>query len=274
MVQVAELDNKSRKLPRTPEDFLTKETLQPLCWRYGDPCVYAGFELASRSMHLGEIAVFEIDQPLLEASVAEFYKKDGGIARVAGLPNFRHHIEDRKLNLLAQELPEWELELESKKQRTVRAELELCSIDLFDDLSPQRTGEYLLRIADPGRFGRKLVHGLKVEANFRVSGALSGMALYRVDNAVWVLGQEGQNTPVERPGMETVWIPACVGQVFQDACRSMPLLYPGARLEARLQNGPTPMELNPKFGRALSSKRAWNHRPPVSIVVEFLAIVE
>lgn len=274
MTEVAALDDVAGKLARTPEDFVTREALQPLRWRYGDPCVYAGFDLAARSMELGEKALFEIDQPLLEPSVCEFYRSNGGAARVAGLPDFKHHIEDRKLKLLAEELPEWELDLESKVQRTVRVELELCALDLFEDLSPGRTGEYLLRVANAGRGRRKLVKGTKVEGNFVIAGALNGMALYRVERAVWTIGSEGQESFVNRHGQRTVWIPQCIGQIFRDACRLMPLLYEGTRLEARMQEGPAPMELNPKLAATLSAKRAWSHRPPVAIDVEFLNVLD
>merc|ERR1740121_3011621 len=90
MQQVAELDQKAGKAHRLPKDFYGREELQPMRWRYCDPSVYSGFDLAARSMQLGEVALFEIDQPLLEPSVAEFYKQDGGAARVAGLPQLKH----------------------------------------------------------------------------------------------------------------------------------------------------------------------------------------
>merc|ERR1712060_17222 len=176
----------------TPADFCRQRPLLPMRWRYGDPSVYAGFELAARSMRLGERALFEIDQPLLEPSVSTFYQRDGGVARVAGLPNFKHHIEERKLNLLAEELPEWELDLENKTQRTVRAELELTSIELFRDLSPARNGEYLLCIGTTGRTdGRRIQCGTTIVADFIIAGALDGTPLYSLRRAVWTLGEEG-----------------------------------------------------------------------------------
>eukprot|EP00931_Biecheleriopsis_adriatica_P056779 TRINITY_DN33671_c0_g1_i1.p1 TRINITY_DN33671_c0_g1~~TRINITY_DN33671_c0_g1_i1.p1 ORF type:complete len:588 (-),score=149.35 TRINITY_DN33671_c0_g1_i1:175-1938(-) len=272
MQEVAELDDRAGKKQRSPMDFYAREELRPLRWRFGDPMVYAGFDLAARGMKLGEKAIFEIDQPLLEPSVSDFYKQDGGIARLAGLPNFKHHVEDRKLNLLSQELPEWELDLEEKVQRTVRAELHLVDIELFRDMSPERTGEYLLHISCAGNTRRIMLRqGLKVVGNFTVAGALSGQALYSVDNAVWVLGQEGQESFVDRPGQRSVWIPRCLGQVMMDA--SWVALYEGAKLEARMQAGPAPMELNPKMARDLHWKRAWSHRPPVAIGVEIHAVI-
>lgn len=273
MQQVAELDDRAGKVARTPTDFYDREALHPMRWRYGDPAVYSGFDLAARSMRLGERAVFEIDQPLLEPSVCEFYKKDGGAARVAGLPSFKHHIEERKLSLLAEELPEWELDLESKTQRTVRVELELLSLELCRDMSTSKNGEYLLRIAQScSKGGRRLHKGQKVVGDFVIAGALSGKALYHVQQAVWVIGSEGQESFVDRPGQRPAWIPKCIGQMFRDA--NWALLCEGARLEARLQDGPAPMELNPALARDLNWKRAFGHRPPVAISVDFFQILE
>lgn len=264
MQEVAELDDRAGKKARSPSEFYEREQMRPMRWRYGDPMVYAGLDLAARSMKLGEKALFEIDQPLLEPSVSEFYKQDGGIAQVAGLPRFKHHVEDRKLNLLAEELPEWELDLDSKVQRTVRAELELLDINLFRDLSPGRTGEYLVHVRSAGNNKKRMLRPhLKVVGNFVITGALSATALYSVENAVWVLGEEGRESYVDRPGQRTVWIPQCIGQVMHDA--SWVALHEGARLDARLQSGPSPMELNPVMARDLFWKRAWNHRPPVAI---------
>eukprot|EP00440_Ansanella_granifera_P041545 gb/GFBE01045053.1/.p1 GENE.gb/GFBE01045053.1/~~gb/GFBE01045053.1/.p1 ORF type:complete len:593 (+),score=146.41 gb/GFBE01045053.1/:1-1779(+) len=272
MQEVAELDDRAGKAQRSPMDFYDQEELRPMRWRFGDPMVYAGFDLAARSMKLGEKAVFEIDQPLLEPSVSDFYGQDGGAARVAGLPNFKHHIQENKLNLLSEELPEWELELEAKIQRTVRAELHLVDIELFRDLSPGRTGEYLVHIPCAGNTRKKLLQqGLKVVGNFIIAGALSGQALYSVQNAVWVLGEEGQESYIDRPGQRTVWIPRCLGQVIHDA--SWVALHEGAKLEARLQAGPAPMELNPKMARDLHWKRAWSHRPPVAIGIEIHTVL-
>lgn len=270
MREVAELDDLAGKAARTPSDFVARERMQPMRWRYGDPCVYAGFDLAARSMRLEERAVFEIDQPLLEPSVAEFYRKDGGVARVAGLPSFQHSIEERKLTLLAEELTEWELDLENHEQRTVRVDLELVDIALYRDLSPGRCGEYLLRIAHTGQGGGRLRAGMRVQGDFVVAGALSGIALYSVEKAVWILGSEGRESYVTTPGSRPVWIPSVIGKMFRDA--TWALLYAGARLEARIQAGPSPMELNPKFAKDLHHTRAWGHRPPTAITLKITRV--
>merc|ERR1719215_1802313 len=115
---------------------------------------------------------------------------------------------------------------------------------------------------------------MKVQGDFVVAGALDGTALYRVEKAIWVLGEEGCESYVNRHGHRTVWIPACIGRIFQDAVKSRPLLYEGARLEARLQAGPAPMELNPQLAKDLSAKRAWGHKPPVAIAVDITCILD
>lgn len=266
MQEVAELDDKAGKAARSPAEFYRKEALHPMRWRYGDPSVYAGFELAARSMRLGEKALFEIDQPLLEPSVCGFYNGNGNAARAAGLPRLQHHVEEKRLELLAEELTEWELDLESKVQRTVRAELELLNIELYRDLSPERTGDYLVSITSVGSaHGRPVRRGMKVLGDFVISGALDGSALYSVERAVWVLGNEGQESFVDRHGQQPIWVPLCVGKVVRDANWSV--LHEGARLEARIQAGPSPMELNPRLARDLNWKRAWGHRPPASVSV-------
>lgn len=273
MREVAELDDKAGKAARLPNDFYERQEQQPMRWRYGDPTVYQGFDLAARSMRLGERALFEVDQPLLEPSVCEFYKSDGGVARVAGLPNFKHHIEERKLNLLAEELPEWVLDLDSKTQRTVRAELELAEIELFRDLSPGGKGWNLVRIASPGRPGGRRLHwGAKVRGDFLVAGALSGTPLYHAERVIWELGKEGSESYVDVPGQRTVHVPQCVGQLLRDAVWAP--LHEGARLEARLQAGPTPMELCPRLAKDLHWTRAFQHRPPSAVVVEIHTILD
>lgn len=62
-----------------------------------------------------------------------------------------------------------------------------------------------------------------------------------------------------RHSSRPVWIPSVIGKMFRDA--TWALLYAGARLEARIQAGPSPMELNPKFAKDLHHTRAWGHRP-------------
>lgn len=273
MREVAELDDAAGKAARTPNDFYERQDLMPMRWRYGDPTVYRGFDLAARSMRLGERALFEIDQPLLEPSVCEFYKSDGGVARVAGLPNFRHHIEQRKLNLLAEELPEWVLDLDSKTQRTIRAELELAEIELFRDLSPGGSGWNLIRIASAGRPGGRRLHwGAKVRGDFVIAGALSGAPLYHAERVVWELGGEGKESYVDVPGQRSVHVPQCIGRLLRDATWAP--LCEGARLEARLQAGPTPMELCPRLAKDLHWTRAFHHKPPSSVVVEIHDVIE
>lgn len=46
--EVAELDDLAGKAARTPSDFVARERMQPMRWRYGDPCVYAGSSRAMR----------------------------------------------------------------------------------------------------------------------------------------------------------------------------------------------------------------------------------
>lgn len=266
MKEVAYLDDVAGKKPRTPGDFYEKETSRhPMCWRYGDPTVYSGFELASRSMMLGEKAMFEIDQPLLEPSVSAFYGSDGGVARTAGLPDLKHHVEERKLHLLAEELPEWELDLASKTQRTVRVEMELLSIQLYRDISPARTGEYLLHVVSAGRKeARQLRPGLTAVGDFCIASALSGKSIYHVERAVWILGNEGGQSEKHSDCDGTVWIPKCVGKAIQDAG---PNLCEGAYIEVRLQAGPAPWQLNPEKARTYDWKRATDHRPPVAMSI-------
>lgn len=271
MREVARLDDAAGKKPRTPQEFFRKDRRQPLRWRVGDPAVYVGFDLAVRSMRFGERASFEIDQPLLEPSVREFYKADGGVARAAGLPDFMHHIDDQKLELLAEELPEWDIDLDNMRQRTVRAEFELLEIGMFRDVSRARTGEFLLRVAFPGHdAGRWLRQGMQVVGDFCVTGALDGSVIYSVDRAVWILGLEGSEGLPNAMG-QSAYIPKCIGQAIH--CATYDVLREGAQVEVRMQSGPTPYELNPKLAAKYDWKRALSHKPPVSIHVEVHSVV-
>mmetsp|Transcript_89080 Transcript_89080/g.207326 ORF Transcript_89080/g.207326 Transcript_89080/m.207326 type:complete len:237 (+) Transcript_89080:558-1268(+) len=212
--------------------------------------------------------------PCLSRRCASFTRATAELRRQqAGLPNVKHHIDERKLNLLAEELPEWVLDLDSKTQRTVRAELELLEIELFRDLSPGGQGWNLVRVAwagSPG--GRRLNWGARVRGDFVIAGALDGTRLYHAEHAVWELGKEGHESYSERPGQRTVQIPKCIGQLLRDATWTQ--LYEGARLEARLQAGPSPMEMSARLAKDLHWKRAFHHRPPVAIVVDIHQVLD
>lgn len=41
---------------------------------------------------------------------------------------------------------------------------------------------------------------MRVQGDFVVAGALSGIALYSVEKAVWILGSEGRESYVTTPG--------------------------------------------------------------------------
>lgn len=266
MQKIAQRDDEAGKAPRTPQDFCVTETLKPMRWRYGDPTVYAGFELAARSMRLREKALFEIDQPLLEPSVRDFYRADGGVARVAGLPDFKHHIEERKLKLLEEELHEWELDLENKTQRTVHAELELLELTMYRDVTLQRDGKNLVHIAYAGRpGGQVLERGMRIVGSFVVAGALNGKALYHVEDTTWRLGGEGGESDPDVWG-KSAFVPRCVGQAIADA--DWEELREGARVEARLEAGPSPLQLNPRLAAGYDWKRAMDHHPPVALTVD------
>jgi len=267
MQEVAALDDLAGKQPRRLDDFLSTEEAMPLRWRYGDPSVYVGFELAARSMMLGEQAVFEIDQPLLEPSVREFYKARGGVARVAGLPEFRHHIEPRKLSLLAEELPEWELDLENKVHRTVRAELELVALDLYRDISPNLTGDFLVNVRSLGHEdGLLLAPGDMVLGGFTVAGALDGSCIYQVSEVEWRLGKDDSGRKCRTRYGDDVFVPRCIGKILRAVAGEG--LREQAIITARLQEGPTPFELNPALASQYSWERSMQHRPPVAITVE------
>eukprot|EP00747_Dinoflagellata_sp_TGD_P194585 gnl/TRDRNA2_/TRDRNA2_62154_c0_seq1.p1 gnl/TRDRNA2_/TRDRNA2_62154_c0~~gnl/TRDRNA2_/TRDRNA2_62154_c0_seq1.p1 ORF type:complete len:553 (+),score=99.70 gnl/TRDRNA2_/TRDRNA2_62154_c0_seq1:3-1661(+) len=271
MQELAMLDDLAGNRLRSPEEVYGKEERQPLRWRYGDPIVYKGLELAARSMKLSEKAVFEIDQPLLEPSVRDFYAADGLTASHAGLPDLSHHIEERRKGLMAEELPEWELDLENKTQRTVRAELELLKLELFRDLSEQQNGEKLCRLVSAGRpDGRRCRPGLQAAGDFCIASALDGTALYRVEGVKWIIGEEGNQSIQSTKTYEKVWVPKCIGTVLKMAaeCSQGEPLKEGIRAEARLQVGPSMWHLNPRLARQYDWKRATHVQPPVAVTLE------
>eukprot|EP00439_Symbiodinium_sp_Y106_P035307 s2006_g4.t1 len=77
------------KAPRLVGDFYRKVKKRPVRWYLGDPGMYKGFDLAARTMKPGERAIFEVDQPMLAASVEKFYESIGFHSTIAGLPQLQ-----------------------------------------------------------------------------------------------------------------------------------------------------------------------------------------
>lgn len=63
----------------------------------------------------------QVDQPMLAASVEQFYEGIGFHSTIAGLPQLQYHIEEERLQILEDEMTEKDLELDSKTQRGVKA---------------------------------------------------------------------------------------------------------------------------------------------------------
>eukprot|EP00746_Dinoflagellata_sp_MGD_P007420 gnl/MRDRNA2_/MRDRNA2_114679_c0_seq1.p1 gnl/MRDRNA2_/MRDRNA2_114679_c0~~gnl/MRDRNA2_/MRDRNA2_114679_c0_seq1.p1 ORF type:complete len:661 (+),score=154.60 gnl/MRDRNA2_/MRDRNA2_114679_c0_seq1:152-2134(+) len=268
MKNVALLDDEAGKQPRVPEDFETRKERNPMRWYTGDPLMYTGFDLAAQNLRIGERALFEIDQPLLEPSVRDFYvAKDTCSTSDAGLPLLIHHVNEKKLKILKKELKEWELNLEEKEQRSVRVDLELVSVDEYYDLG--HDGEKVISVLDPGLEDGKTVHRqARVLGAFWVARPIDGHSYLESGELVeWTLGEdEGIEGPVGVGWVrDTPWIPKCVADAIFDV--DWVKLREGCCIESRLLHGPTLEEVHPETARRYTPELRNVKRPPCSVTV-------
>ncbi|CAK0816283.1 unnamed protein product, partial [Prorocentrum cordatum] len=187
-------DQEARKAPRLIGDFHPTVKKGPVRWRLGDPGMYRGLDLAVRTMKPGERTLFEVDQPMLGPSVEAFYDELGSHASVAGLPQLQYHIDEERLAILEDEVPERELDLDSKLQRGVRVELTLLGFQPYRDLSECRDGSDLLAVLRQGPpTSAVLRRGSEVCGFFFVTRPFDSALLLQNGPVSWRLGvDEGQ----------------------------------------------------------------------------------
>lgn len=259
------LDQEANKAPRMLGDFYQKVKKRPVRWYLGDPGMYKGFDVAVRSMKPQERAIFEIDQPALNPSVDKFYEKLGFHSGVAGLPQLIYTIEEERLAILEDECPESELDLESKRQRGVKAELHLLGYIIFKDLSPDGDGSRLQAVLHPGLPETPaLRQGDLVRGAFFINRPFDGGLLVQNQYVEWRLGvDEGlyeklgdEKEPLRPDG--GAFVPKCVGQALLQV--DWMELRQGALVEARLRSGPELHEIAPMYGLQFEQARRDAHR--------------
>lgn len=279
MDMVQFLDEEAGKKPRIVGDFYQKVKKKPVRWALGDPGMYKGFDLSVRTMKYKERALFEVDQPMLTPSVDKFYEKLGFHSGLAGLPQLVYHIEEERLAILEDEVPEQELDLDSKTQRGVKVELQLLAMFIYRDVSPSLDGAKLHGILYPGRPEDPLIQrGDLVRGGFFITRPFDGSLLTQNSYVEWRLGEdeglyekEGENREPLRPGGGS-FVPKCVA----DALLSVhwtPLHW-GCLVEVRARVGPELHEICPQYAKQFEQARRDNHKKgkrggaPVSIMVQ------
>jgi len=174
------LDQEAKKAPRLVGDFYKKVKKRPVRWYIGDPGMYKGLDIAVRTMKPAERSLFEVDQPMLNPSVAKYYEKTGFHSGVAGLPQLTYHIEEERLAILEDEMNEAELELDTKTQRGVKVELQLLGFIVFKDVSPKRDGGKLHAVLHPGLAEAPVIRkGDLVRGSFYINRPLTAVCLCR-----------------------------------------------------------------------------------------------
>lgn len=265
MEMVNFLDQEANKAPRMIGDFYRKVKKRPVRWFLGDPGMYRGFDLAARSMKPQERALFEIDQPALNPSVEKFYERLGFHSGIAGLPQLVYTIEEERLAILEDEMPETELDLESRTQRGVRAELQLLGFVTFRDLSPEGDGSKLHGVLHPGlQDAPVLRRGDILRGAFFINRPFDGSLLVQNQYVEWRLGVDeglyekvGEHKEPLRPD-GGAFVPKCVGQALLDV--DWQELHVGALVEVRLRSGPELHEVAPMYAAQFETARRQAHK--------------
>lgn len=259
------LDQEAGKAPRLVGDFYRKVKKRPVRWFLGDPGMYKGFDLAARTMKPGERALFEVDQPMLAASVEKFYDKLGFHSSLAGLPQLQYHIEEERLAILEDEMTENDLELHTKTQRGIRVELTMLGSIVFHDLSPNGDGSRLHGVLHPGIPDAPVLRkGDLVLGSFFINRPFDGSLLVQNTCVEWRLGEdeglfakEGENKEPLRPD-GGAFVPKCIGDALLKA--DWAELRMGALVEVRLRVGPELHEIAPQYGKQFESARRDAHK--------------
>lgn len=254
MEMVNFLDQEAGKAPRLVGDFYRKVKKRPVRWFLGDPGMYKGFDLAVRTMKPKERAIFEVDQPMLAASVEQFYEGIGFHSTIAGLPQLQYHIEEQRLQILEDEMTEKELELDNKTQRGVKVEITLLGYIIFRDLSPNGDGSRLHAVIHPGvPEAPVLRRGDAVCGSFFINRPFDGSLLVQNTCAEWRLGEDeglyekqGENNEPLRPD-GGAFVPRSVGDALLKV--DWMELRHGALVEVRLRYGPELKDVAPQYAK-------------------------
>lgn len=254
MEMVNFLDQEAGKAPRLVGDFYRKVKKRPVRWFLGDPGMYKGFDLAVRTMKPKERAIFEVDQPMLAASVEKFYEGIGFHSTIAGLPQLQYHIEEQRLQILEDEMTEKELELDNKTQRGVKVEITLLGYIIFRDLSPNGDGSRLHAVIHPGvPEAPVLRRGDAVCGSFFINRPFDGSLLVQNTCAEWRLGEDeglyekqGENNEPLRPD-GGAFVPRSVGDALLKV--DWMELRHGALVEVRLRYGPELKDIAPQYAK-------------------------
>lgn len=254
MEMVNFLDQEAGKAPRLVGDFYRKVKKRPVRWFLGDPGMYKGFDLAVRTMKPKERAIFEVDQPMLAASVEQFYEGIGFHSTIAGLPQLQYHIEEQRLQILEDEMTEKELELDNKTQHGVKVEITLLGYIIFRDLSPNGDGSRLHAVIHPGvPEAPVLRRGDAVCGSFFINRPFDGSLLVQNTCAEWRLGEDeglyekqGENNEPLRPD-GGAFVPRSVGDALLKV--DWMELRHGALAEVRLRYGPELKDVAPQYAK-------------------------
>lgn len=282
MDMVQFLDEEAGKKPRLVGDFYKKVKKRPVRWHLGDEGMYKGFDLAVQSMKPKERSIFEVDQPMLSPSVEKHYEKLGFHSGLAGLPQLIYHIEEERLAILEDEVPEQELDLDSKTQRGVKVELELLAFFVYRDVSQNLDSTKLHGVLFPGYPNEPVVEkGMLVRGAFFITRPFDGSLLVQNQYVEWRLGEdegkyakEGENKEPLRPDGGS-FVPRSVA----DALLSVDWvqLRVGCLVEVRVKVGPELHEIAPQYKKQFETARRENHKKgkkggaPCSIMVQLFA---
>jgi len=241
--------------------------------------MYKGFDLAVRTLKYKERAVFEVDQPMLNPSVEAFYEKLGFHSGLAGLPQLVYHIEEERLAILEDEVPEKELDLDSKTQRGVKVELQMLAMFVYRDVSPNLDGAKLHGILYPGSpQDPPIKKGDLIRGGFFITRPFDGGLLTQNAYVEWRLGEdeglyekEGENREPLRPGGGS-FVPKCVADALLSVHWTQ--LHWGCLVEVRSRVGPELHEICPQYAKQFEQARRDNHKKgkkggaPVSVMVQ------
>lgn len=273
------LDQEAGKKPRLVGDFYRRVKKRPVRWHLGDPGMCAGFDIAVRSMKVGEKALFEVDQPQLAPSVEAHYRGLGFHSTLAGLPQLVYHIEEERLQILEDELPAEELDLDSKTQRGVRVELELLGFLRYRDIS-DGSGSVLRAVLHTGLADAPFLRrGELIRGAFFINRPFDGGLLVQNTFCEWRLGDdegfyacEGEHREPLRPD-GGAFVPRCVGQALLAVMEDSELRA-GCLVEVRTRVGPELHEIAPQYAEQFEQARRENHKrgrrggAPCSILVQ------
>mmetsp|Transcript_82340 Transcript_82340/g.233265 ORF Transcript_82340/g.233265 Transcript_82340/m.233265 type:complete len:679 (-) Transcript_82340:97-2133(-) len=259
------LDQEAKKAPRLVGDFYRKVKKRPVRWYLGDPGMYKGFDIAARAMKPMERALFEVDQPMLNPSVEKYYEKLGFHSGVAGLPQLVYYIEEERLAILEDEVPDNELDLDNKMQRGVRVELQLLGVIPYRDVSPDGDGAKLHCVLHPGLPEAPVIRrGDLVRGSFYINRPFDGSLLVQNAYVEWRLGEDeglfdklGDNKEPLRPD-GGAFVPRCVGQAILEV--DWGELHHGCLVEVRLRTGPELHEIAPQYKDQFEQARRENHK--------------